>query len=277
MVSGNLKTPMIILLGTVAFVLLIAVANVANLVLARAAARGRDLAIRAALGADRGRLVTQMLVESVVLAACGGIVGIGLARAMIRVLSATHAGTLPRVDQASIDGSVLAVTAGISLVAGLLFGLAPALQLSRPALNSVLQDSSRGATSGRGRVRLRQGLAVVQMTLSVVLVLGAGLLTRSLIALNRVELGFDTTNVVTAQVQLRPAAYPAPADVIRFYRLLEEQWREIPGIRHAGLTRVLPLSRTIGDWSITIEGSHRRRQRIRTETFNGSLPDISTR
>ena len=253
LVTGDVRMPLMILLGTVAFVLLIALANVANLWLARAAARSRDVAVRAALGADRARLITQVLVESVLLAALGGAVGLALALGMIRLLARMHAGTLPRIDDASMDPALLAFTAGVSLLAGLLFGLAPAFQLSRFALNTVLNESSRGATGGRGRQRLRQALVVAQMTLSVVLVLGAGLLTRSLIALHRVPLGFATSNLLTAQVQLPPTAYPEAADVVRFYRNLDERLAQIPGVVEAGFVRILPLSRTIGNWTITLE------------------------
>ena len=253
LVTGRVRTPLMILLGTVAFVLLIALANVANLLLSKSAVRSREFAVRAALGADRVRLVTQMLVESMMLAILGGAAGLALARAMVRVIAGMHAGTLPRIEDAALDPSVLAFTAGTSVVAGLLFGLAPALQLSRFALNSVLSETSRGATSGRGRQRLRQTLVVVQMTLSVVLVLGAALLTRSLVELNRVPLGYDTSNVLTAQVQLPPATYPAALDVVGFYAELNARLQQIPGVRSAGLVRILPLSRTIGNWSITLE------------------------
>jgi predicted permease len=253
LVTGDVRMPLMILLGTVGFVLLIALANVANLWLSKAAARSRDFAVRAALGADRARLVMQMLVESIILAALGGVFGLALAFALVRLLAGMHAGTLPRIEDATVDPPLLLFTVVVSLVAGLLFGLAPALQLSRPALNCILNESSRGATSGRARQRLRQALVVGQMTLSVVLALGAGLLTRSLIELYRVPLGYDTSNVLTAQVQLPPANYPQPSDVIRFFRQLDERLGELPGVREAGFVRILPLSRTIGNWSITLD------------------------
>lgn len=253
LVTGNVRMPLMILVGTVALVLLIALANVANLLLAKAAVRGREFAVRAALGAERARLIRQMLVESIVLALLGGAAGLALAAGMVRVLAGMHAGTLPRIEDASVDPWLLAFTCATSLAAGLLFGLAPALQLSRFSLTSVLNDSSRGASAGRGRQRLRQSLVVIQVTLSVVLMLGAALLTRSLIELTRVPLGFDTSHVLTAQVQLPPATYPAAADVVRFFRELNERMAQIPGVRDAGLVRILPLSRTIGNWSITLE------------------------
>ena len=254
LVTGPVRTPLIILLGTVGFVLLIALANVANLWLSQAAARSRDFAVRAALGAERHRLVTQMLVESVILAALGGALGLALAAAMVRALAGAHAGTLPRIEAAGVDPALLLFTVAMSLVAGVMFGLVPALQLSRPALSSVLNDSSRGATAGRGRQRLRQTLVVVQIALSIVLVLGAGLLTRSLIALHSVPLGYDTRNVLTAEIVLPQGLYPSAAEVPRFYDQLEARLHQIPGVRAAGLIRILPLSRTIGSWSITLEG-----------------------
>jgi putative ABC transport system permease protein len=253
LVTGSIRTPLMILLGTVAFVLLIALANVANLLLSKAAVRSRVFAVRAALGAARGRLIVQMLVESLMLALLGGAAGLTLAVAMVRVIAGMHAGTLPRIEHASVDPALLAFTCATSIVAGLLFGLAPALQLSRFALTAVLNENSRGASAGRGRQRLRQSLVVIQVTLSVVLMLGAALLSRSLIELNRVPLGFDGSNVLTAQIQLPSAAYPAPADVVRFYRELDDRLEQIPGVQHAGFVRILPLSRTIGNWSITLE------------------------
>lgn len=253
LVTGAVRAPLMILSGTVAFVLLIALANVANLWLSTSAARGRDLAIRSALGAGRWRLVRQVLAECVLLAVPGGALGLAFAVVLVRVIAGMHAGTLPRIGDAELDPALVAFTAIVSLAAGLLFGLAPAIQLSRPALAGALGENSRGATAGRGASRLRYGLVVVQMMLSVVLLLGAGLLMRSLIELQRVPLGFETPGLLTAQIQLSPAAYPAPADVVRVFRELDRRLDAIPGVRHAGAVRILPLSRTIGDWSITLE------------------------
>jgi predicted permease len=253
LVTGSVRTPLLILLGTVGFVLLITLANVANLLLSRGAVRGRDYAVRAALGAARPRLIMQMLVEATTLGLLGGAAGLALATAMLRTIASAYAGTVPRIEEASLDSSLLAFTLATSLLAGLLFGLAPALQLSRFSLTTVLNESSRGASAGRGRQRLRQSLVVVQTMLSVVLLVGAVLLTRSLIALNHVPLGYDVSNVLTAQVQLPPAAYPNAADVVRFYRELGDRLAQVPGVRAVGFIRILPLSRTIGSWSITLE------------------------
>jgi putative ABC transport system permease protein len=253
MISGGVRTPLLILLATVACVLLIALANVANLWLSQAVARSRELAIRSALGAERWRLIRQMLVESVLLAALGGVLGLALALALVRVLATAHAGTLPRIEQAELGPALLAFTLALSVLAGVLFGLAPAIQLSRPSLSRAINDSSRAATAGRGTSRLRQALVVGQMLLSVVLLLAAGLLLRSLVALNRVPLGFETANLLTARVQVAPAGYPDAAAVIRFYRELDQRLADIPGVQSAGLIRILPLSRTIGNWSITLD------------------------
>jgi putative ABC transport system permease protein len=254
LITGPVRTPLLVLLATVVFVLLIVFANVANLWLSKTAGRTRELAVRAALGADRRRLISQMLAESLVLALCGGAAGVALAFVMVRTLSGMHATTLPRIAGASLDPAVLLFALTTSMLAAAAFGLAPALQLSRPALGGILNDATRSITPGRWAQRFRGGLVVVQVALSVVLVLGAGLLTRSLIARQRVTLGYDTSNILTAQVQLPPARYATPADVIRFYRELDGRLRQAPGVRHAGLVRILPLSRTIGNWSIRIEG-----------------------
>jgi putative ABC transport system permease protein len=271
LVTGSVRTPLLLLLGTVAFVLLIALANVANLLLAKSAVRSRDLAIRAALGAERWRLVRQVITESLVLATVGGVVGVALAIALVRTLVTMHAGTLPRIETAGVDATLLIFTALVSLLAGVLFGLVPALQLSRPSLSHALHDGGRGATSGRAAMRTRQALVVAQMTLSVVLLLGAGLLLRSLIELHRVPLGFESAHVVTAQVQLAPAAYPAAADVVRAYRALDARLGELPGVTEVGFVRILPLSRTIGNWSITLDS----RPYSETENPNGDFQYVT--
>jgi putative ABC transport system permease protein len=253
-VTGRVRTPLLILLGTVGFVLLIAVANVANLLLARADVRGRDIAIRSALGARRGRLVRQLLAESLLLGVAGSALGLVFAYAGVRTASILQASSLPRAEGVHLDGTVLAFTAFLGVVAGLVFGLLPAIQLSRPDLTSVLHDGGRAGTPSRARRAMRKGLVVAQMALSVVLVLGAGLLTRTLIELNRVDVGFDAANVLTAQIQLPGRDYQKPEAVITFYRTLAERLEQIPGVRSAGAIRILPLTRTIGDWSITLEG-----------------------
>jgi putative ABC transport system permease protein len=257
-VTGNVRTPLIVLSATVGFVLLIAIANVANLLLARASVRGRDIAIRAALGASRRRIAGEMLSESLLLGVLGGLAGLVLASVGIRALVAMRPAGLPRVENVQLDTTVLMFCALTAVAAGVLFGLLPALHLSRPRLAAVLQEGGRSGTDGRGRRTLRGALVVAQVALSVVLVLGAGLLARSLAALGAIDLGFDPSNVLTAQIQLPSRDYAAPADVVRFYQRLTERLEQIPGVSRAAVIRILPLSRTIGDWSITIEGKPRQ-------------------
>lgn len=270
-ITGGVRNAMLILLGSVGFVLLIACANVANLQLARADLRRREVAVRAALGAGRGQIVRQLLTESVLLASMGAAVGLAVARSGLQIVMALRPASLPRVDEAGLDGTVLALTAGLAITTGLLSGLFPALQLSRPDVAGVLKDGGRGGTAGRTRHMARRGLVVLQMASSVVLALAAGLLIRSLVELNRIDLGFRTENVLTANLQVPATAYPQPADVVRFYRQLIERVEELPGVQTAGMVRVLPLSQPIGDWSIKIEG----RPYVPAENPNGDYQAVT--
>jgi putative ABC transport system permease protein len=253
-VTGDVRRPLLILLVAVVAVLLIACANVANLLLARADVRQREIAMRTALGASRAELVRQLLVESVTLAAVGGLFGLALVLLARRALGTITAASLPRADTIAIDPTVLGVSAVLTLVSGLVFGLLPAWRLSRPDLVATLNDGGRSGTAGAGRHAFRRVLVVSQLAGSVVLLVVAGLLVRSLIEMSRVDLGFDDRQVLTAQVQLPASDYPQPADIVRFYRELMDRAAQLPGVEAAGAVRVLPLSRTIGDWSITIEG-----------------------
>jgi putative ABC transport system permease protein len=253
-VSGGMRTTLLILLGSVGFVLLIACANVANLQLARADVRRREVAVRAALGADRGHIIRQLLTESVMLAVAGAAAGLAVAWAGLQIVITLRPANLPRIDETSLDSMVLGFTALLAIVTGVLFGLLPALQLSRPDVTAILKDGGRSGTAGRSRQLARHALVVLQLASSVVLALAAGLLIRSLVELNRIDLGFNPADVLTAQVQVPAADYPQPADVVRFHRQVNEQVSQIPGVRAAGSVRVLPLARTIGDWSIKIEG-----------------------
>ena len=189
-IFGTVRGPLLVLLGAVGFVLLIACANVANLMLARADVRRQEVAVRAALGAARGQVVRLLLTESVVLAIMSSGFGVAVAWAATRLLVKLRPAGLPRVEEVTLDGTVLLATAAIAIVTGLLFGLAPALQLSRPSLTDALKDGGRSGTAGKSRQVVRRGLVVFQMASSVVLALGAGLLIRSLVELNRIDLGF---------------------------------------------------------------------------------------
>ncbi len=253
-VLGDVRPTLLVLLAAVAFVLLIACANVASLTLARSSARRREVAVRASLGAARMRIVSQLLTENLMLALVGGALGIGFAWAGLRLLVALDAAALPRLADARVDAVVLVFTAFVAMLTGVLFGLAPALQLSRTNLTSELREGSRGTTAGRSRLRFRRGLVASELALSVVLVIGASLMVRSLRALQRIPLGFDPDHVLTVRMSLPPAEFASDADVARFYDQLVHRVGALPGVRSAGAVRVLPLARTIGDWSIEIEG-----------------------
>ena len=190
-VTGGLRNALLILFGSVGFVLLIACANVANLQLARADVRRREVAVRAALGADRAHIIRQLLTESVMLAVAGAAAGLAVAWAGLQIVITLRPANLPRIDETTLDGSVLAFTAVLAIVTGILFGLLPALQLSRPDVTGVLKDGGRSGTAGRSRQLARRVLVVLQLASSVVLALAAGLLIRSLIELNRIDLGFN--------------------------------------------------------------------------------------
>ena len=253
-VLGDVRYVLLVLLGAVGVILLIACANVANLTLARSDARQREIAIRTALGASRGRLVQQLLTESVLLAVLGGVLGAALAFAGTTSLVALHPPGLPRVSEIGVDPSVFAMTLLLAVGTGMLFGLAPALELSRPELTRALKEGGRTGTVGRSQQRFRDSLAVAQVALSVTLVVGALLLVRSFAELQRVDLGFDRRDALTFRVGVPQGRYPQSRDVLAFFETLHARIAELPGVRAVGATRLLPLTGTIGDWSITIEG-----------------------
>ena len=269
-VTGGMRSALLILFGSVGFVLLIACANVANLQLARADVRRREVAVRAALGADRAHIVRQLLTESVMLAIAGAAAGLAVAWAGLQIVITLRPANLPRIDETALDASVLGFTALLAILTGILFGLLPALQLSRPDVTGVLKDGGRSGTAGRSR-QLARVLMVLQLASSVVLALAAGLLIRSLIELNRIDLGFNPDHVLTAQLQVPATEYPQPADVVRFHRQVTERVAQIPGVRAAGSVRVLPLARPVGDWSIKIEG----RPFIPEENPNGDFQAVT--
>lgn len=250
---GSVRPILLILWGAVGLILLIACANVANLLLARSDARRQEVAVRTALGAGRSRLARQLLVESGALALLGTLVGVALAYGGLKGLLAITPENVIRHRAPSLDLAVLAYTACVALVSTLLAGLVPALRLSRTSGRSLVGGGGRGdATSVRKKSR--QLLVAGQAALAVVLVIGAGLLGRSFAALRAIDPGFEPSGVLTARLTLPPVDYPQADDLVAFYGQLVDRASELPGVESAGATRILPLTRTIGDWSITIEG-----------------------
>ena len=249
---GGVRTTLWVLLGAVGFVLLIACTNVANLLLARAAARGRELSIRAALGADRSRLMTQFLTESVVLSLAGGVLGLMLAMWGMDTLLAIIGDGLPRVSEVRLDVRVVVFTGVVSVLTGLLFGLVPALQASRTDLHDAMREGSRG-TGGPGAGRARGALVVSQMALALVLLIGAGLFMRSFLALQAVDAGFDSQGVLTARLALPTDRYGEPARRAAVIREFVARAQALPSVESAGLATLLPLTGR-SDWSFDVEG-----------------------
>jgi putative ABC transport system permease protein len=235
------RPALVVLLCAVACVLLIACANVANLMLARAAVREREMAIRLALGAGRWRVFRQLLTESVLVALGGGALGLLLAVWGIDTIKAVNPGNLPRLDEVSLDGRVLGFTMLTSLVTGIVFGLAPALQLPRLSLHEVIKEGARGSSGARRRW-VRQILVVSEVALALVLLIGAGLLINSFWRLQQVDRGFDAHNVLTIRLTLPRARYARNEQQVAFLKDVLERVSQVPGIRSAGLTSTLPLS-----------------------------------
>jgi putative ABC transport system permease protein len=253
-VVGSVRQSIWLLFGAVGFLLLIACANVANLLLARAESRQREMAVRTALGAGAGRVVRQLLTESLVLTGASAIAGLGLAYACVRLVAWWNPASIPRVAGVTVDQRVLLFTAVVALVTSVLFSLAPALRALRLDLTDSLKDGGQSASSGGARQRFRNSLVVIEMGLAVVLLVGAGLMLRSLWALQRVPIGFEPANVLTMRVALPEASYEAPEEVVVFYQRLLERVRQLPGVRTAGAARLLPLGSTIGDFGLMVDG-----------------------
>jgi putative ABC transport system permease protein len=270
-VGPTLRTALWIMLGAVAAVLLIACANVANLLMSRAAVREREVTVRMALGASTGRLVRQLLSESLVLSAIGGAVGVFLAWAGLRVLRSVAPADLPRMDEVSLDTTVLAVTAAVTIATGLLFGLVPAAQSSRTSLSESMREGGRGATSGRGGQRLRKVIVGAQLALVVVLLTAAGLLVRTFATLQQVQLGFNPENILAIGLQLPGAKYPEPALARTFYQSLLERVRALPGVTSAGTVTDMFLSQTPNSGMIVAEGRAARPEDHEV-TIDGASP-----
>jgi putative ABC transport system permease protein len=251
---GNIKPALFVLLGAVGFVLLIACANVANLTLARAASRQKEVAIRTALGASRWRIVRQLITESLLLALTGGMLGLLLALWGVDLLVASIPEGVPRVSEIGLDLRVLGFTAAVSMLTGIIFGLVPALQVSKPDLNEGLKEGTRGSTEGARRSRARSVLVVSEVALSLVLLIGGGLLMRSFVSLLDVKPGFDPHGTLTAGVGLPQAKYAEEDQQSAFFRQALERISAMPGVRYAGAVEPLPLSNNMMQNGIVIEG-----------------------
>jgi len=253
-IVGPVKTPLYILLAAVGFVLLTACVNVANLLVVKGEARKREIAVRAAIGASRGRITRQLFTESLLLAALGGAAGILVAVFGIEVLLAMAPPGLPRMEEIGVDLRVLGFALFSAVGTGLLFGLMPVLQARRRDIQEALKEGGgeRGAT--RHGLGLRRTLVVAQVALAVVLVIGSGLMLRSVANLYRVDLGFVTENILTFRINPRPSVYDTPEERVRLYRELLSRINALPGVRSAAATPSLPMTGGANNWSILIEG-----------------------
>ena len=258
-VGAQTKRWMMMLLGAVALVLLIACANVANLLLARASAREREVGIRAAMGAGRWRLIRQLMVESLVLSLAGSALAILLAWWGVSVLKSSMPEGVPRIAHIAIDLRVLAAATGLSLATGLLFGIFPALQLSRPDLTNALKDGARGASTGGARQRMRSALVVAEVALAVILLVGAALFIGSFRTLMKINPGFETGNVLTMSVQPRLTGSRSTGDQLPDYgpqmEQIVERIRQIPGVTHASaISGGMPLGGSMSITTISVPG-----------------------
>lgn len=251
LVVGDVQTPLLVLMGAVAFVLLVACANVANLLLARSAARRGELAVRAALGAGRARLLRQLLTEAIVLGLAGGAIGLAIAYWGTRALVAARPADIPRLDQIGVSATVVLFTLACSLATSVIFGVLPALQATRGRLTRGLQEGGR--SGGAGGQRVRSTLVVAEMALAVVLLTGAGLLIRSFIEMTRVDAGFRAEEAMTFRLTMDE--YQQRQQLVNRVAEFEQRLRTLPGVTAAGAATVLPLSGLGNIWNFTVEGA----------------------
>jgi len=271
-VVGAVRPALWVLLGAVAFVLLIACVNIANLLLARLEARRREFAVRAALGAGRGALARQLFVEGGLLAAGGTVLGVGVARAALRLLAALGPGSLPRLDQVGLDLPVLGVTVLVAAGCAVVFAVAPLLHLSRDGAGRRLREGGRGAIGSGGRLRYRRTLVGLQAMLALVLLVGAGLLVRSFWGLLSVDTGVRPAGTLSFRISLPQAEFGERGDVERFYDRLLSRLEALPGVQSAGAVRALPLSGSIGDWNFDLEGRQPQQGRSFTADWQVATP-----
>ncbi len=253
-VIGPVQTLLLVLMAAVGLVLLIACANVATLLLSRAASRSREIAIRTALGASRNRLIRQMLTESLVLALAGGVLGVLIALWGTKSLLSLVPSSIPLPPTVSMGGSVLAFVAAICSITAIVFGVAPAFQMSAASLHTTLQEGGRSGTPGRARRHLQAVFVTAEFALALVLLIGAGLLVRSFSRLLDTNPGFHPEHVLTMSVPLPPRAYGRAAQIREFYRQALERISALPGVKSAGISNDLPLNGTITD-AVKVEGS----------------------
>jgi putative ABC transport system permease protein len=240
-IAGDVRPGLLVVFGSVGFVLLIACINLANLLLARGSSRSREMAVRAALGAGRLRLVRQLVTESIVMAVIGGGIGMMLAVWATELLRRMAGTALPSSANVSIDARVLLFAAGVSIATGIFFSLIPALQMSSPVIYESLKDAARGTSAGAGH-KLRSGLVVAEISLALVLLVAAGLMVRSLQQLMQVSPGFQTEHLLSFRVSLPQSRYADANAAAAFYRDLTDKLRTLPGVKQAGAVTVLPMS-----------------------------------
>jgi putative ABC transport system permease protein len=243
--SGDVRPMLLVLLGAVGFVLLIACTNVANLLLARASGRGKEIAVRAALGATRWQIARQLLVESLLLALAGGVLGLALGAWAMRAAASLDVAGLP-LSELRLNGAVLLFTLGVALATGLLFGLAPALATSRADTQQTLKEGGRSVSAGRGRQALRRLLVVVEVALALALLVSAGLLLKSFSRMQEVQTGFRPDHLLTLNLALPKTQYPTDGEQIAFFDRALARVAAVPGVRAVGATSVLPFG---GSWS----------------------------
>ena len=266
-ISGHFRAAFIVLFAAVGCVLLVACTNLSNLLLARATSRRKEIAIRVAMGADRSRLIRQMLTESLLLAGCGAALGLPLAFIATRTLAATHAISIPLLQSVHIDAGALTFTLVAALATGLLFGMVPALQVSRWDVHESLKDASRGSSEGGRGGWLRGALVISEVALACVLLVGAGLLIRSFLRLLEVDPGFRPEQAAAWRIEMGPK-YETPAQQDAFYREIVRQVEAIPGVESVGLTDALPLGRN-RSWGVAAKG-----QTYTPETYPVALPRL---